>query len=49
MHESRTLRGVDLDEVDGIPCTSVPRTILDLPAVAHPFLVGQALDDACRR
>jgi hypothetical protein len=49
VHESRTIRGVDLDEVDGLPCTSVVRTLLDLPAVAHPFLVGQALDHACRR
>jgi very-short-patch-repair endonuclease len=49
VHESRTLRGVDLDEVDGIACTSEVRTVLDLPAVAHPFLVAQALDHACRR
>jgi hypothetical protein len=49
VHESRTLRGVDLDEVDGIACTTLARAILDLPAVAHPYLVGQALDHACRR
>lgn len=49
VHETRRLSGVDLVEVDGIPCTAVPRTILDLAAVAHPFLVGQALDHACRR
>ncbi|HET6834308.1 MAG TPA: hypothetical protein VFH30_10590 [Acidimicrobiales bacterium] len=49
VHETRTIRGVDLDEVDGIPCTSVVRTLLDLAAVAHPFLVGQALDHACRQ
>ncbi|HZA78988.1 MAG TPA: type IV toxin-antitoxin system AbiEi family antitoxin domain-containing protein [Acidimicrobiales bacterium] len=49
VHESRAIRSVDLDEVDGIPCTSVVRTLLDLAAVAHPFLVGQALDHACRR
>jgi very-short-patch-repair endonuclease len=49
VHESRTLRGVDLDEIDGIPCTSEVRTLLDLPAVAHPFRVAQALDHACRR
>jgi hypothetical protein len=48
-HESRTLRGVDLAEVDGIACTALARTILDLPAVTHPYLVGRALDDACRR
>jgi very-short-patch-repair endonuclease len=49
VHESRTLRGVDLDEVDGIPCTSVARTVLDLPAVAPARLVALALDHACRR
>ena len=49
VHETRALRGVDLDEVDGIPCTSVARTIIDLAAVAHPFQVGLALDDASRR
>lgn len=49
VHETSRLRGVDLVEVSGIPCTSVARTILDLPAVATPFAVGEALDDACRR
>jgi len=49
VHESRTLRGVDLDEVDGIACTTTVRTLLDLPATSHPFLVAQALDHACRR
>lgn len=49
VHESRTLRAVDLRVVDGLPTTSTVRTILDLPAVSHPFLVAQALDDACRR
>jgi hypothetical protein len=49
VHETRRFRSIDLDEVDGIPCTTVARTILDLPAVAHPFPVAQALDDACRR
>jgi very-short-patch-repair endonuclease len=48
VHESRRLRGVDLDQADGIPCTSIARTVLDLPAVVAPFKVGQALDDACR-
>ena len=49
VHESRTLRGADVDEVDGIPCTTIARTLLDLPATSHPFLVAQALDHACRR
>jgi hypothetical protein len=49
VHESRTLRGADVEEVDGIPCTTIARTLLDLPATSHPFLVAQALDHACRR
>lgn len=48
-HETRLLRGVDLTTAEGIPCTTVARTILDLPAVAHLTLVGRALDSACNR
>jgi hypothetical protein len=48
VHESKDLRGVDLDEVDGIPCTSLVRTLIDLPAVEHPLRAEQALDHACR-
>jgi very-short-patch-repair endonuclease len=48
VHESRHLRAVDLGQRDGVPCTTVVRTVLDLPAVAHPFRAGQALDHACR-
>lgn len=49
VHESRTLRAADLGVIDGLPSTSTVRTVLDLPAVAPPFLVAKALDDACRR
>jgi hypothetical protein len=49
VHESRTLRAADLSVAGGLPATSTVRTILDLPAVAEPFLVAKALDDACRR
>lgn len=49
VHESRRFSGVDLDEVGGIPATSVARTLLDLPAVVGPFVVQKALDDACRK
>jgi hypothetical protein len=49
VHESRTLRATDLSVAGGLPATSTVRTILDLPAVAEPFLVAKALDDACRR
>lgn len=48
VHETRRLAGVDLHVVDGIPCTSLVRTVLDLPAVAHPFRAAQGLDHACR-
>jgi hypothetical protein len=49
VHESRTLRAADLSLAGGLPATSIVRTVLDLPAVAEPFLVAKALDDACRR
>ena len=49
LHETKDLRGIDIDEVDGIPCTSLVRTLIDLAAVAHPFRVGMAIDDALRR
>jgi hypothetical protein len=49
VHETKDLRGVDLTTRHGIPCTSVVRTVLDLPAVEHPFRAEQALDDACRK
>lgn len=49
VHETRRLSGVDLGKLDGIPCTWLPRTIIDLAAVSPPDLVARALDDACRR
>jgi hypothetical protein len=49
VHETKDLRGIDLTMVHGIPCTSLVRTLLDLPAVEHPFRAEQALDDACRK
>src|SRR3954447_2103839 len=48
VHESKDLRGVDLDAVDGIPCTSMVRTLIDLPAVEHPLRAEQAPDHPCR-
>lgn len=48
-HETRRLHGVDLTMVQGIPCTTVARTILDLPAVVPLSLVSRALDSACNR
>lgn len=48
LHETKDLRGPDLDERDGIPCSSLVRTLVDLPAVVHEFRVGVALDHAMR-
>ncbi len=49
VHETKDLRDVDLDVVDGIPCTSLVRTLVDLPGVCGIDHAGQALDHACRR
>lgn len=48
VHETRDLRGVDVDAVGGIPCTSTARSLIDLCAVANPVVCAMALDHACR-
>lgn len=48
LHETRDLRGADFDRVNGVPCTSVARTLIDLCAVEHPAVAAMALDHACR-
>lgn len=48
VHQTKDLVTSDLDQVDGVPCTSLVRTLVDLPAVSHEFRAGQALDHACR-
>jgi hypothetical protein len=48
VHQSKDLVGGDFDERYGIPCTSLIRTLVDLPAVAWETRCGQALDHACR-
>jgi hypothetical protein len=48
VHESKDLRPVDADVVRGIPCTSLVRTLVDLPAVAPEFRARQAIDHAAR-
>jgi very-short-patch-repair endonuclease len=45
-HTSSTLLVRDIEEVDGIPCTSVARTLLDLAAVAPRRAVERAVDQA---
>lgn len=49
LHESKDLRASDHDIVDDVPCTSLVRTLIDLPAVCGMDHAGQALDHACRR
>ncbi|HEX7133444.1 MAG TPA: type IV toxin-antitoxin system AbiEi family antitoxin domain-containing protein [Iamia sp.] len=48
LHETLDLKAPDIGEVDGIACTSLVRTLVDLPAVAHEFRSGAALDQAIR-
>jgi hypothetical protein len=48
VHETKDLRAVDITTRFGIPCTSLVRTLIDLPAVEHSFRVEQGLDHACR-
>lgn len=49
VHESKDLVAADIACRDGIPCTSLVRTLVDLPAVVHEFKAGAALDQASRR
>lgn len=48
VHQSKDLVGGDMSERFGIPCTSLVRTLIDLPAVAHEYRCAQGLDHACR-
>jgi predicted transcriptional regulator of viral defense system len=48
VHESKALDDADMTIVDGIPVTSVERTILDLGAVCSPLIVERAMEDALR-
>ena len=49
VHESKRIDPVDMTIVDGIPVTTVERTILDLGAVCSPLIVERAIEDALRR
>ncbi len=48
LHETLDLKAPDIDEVDGVACTTLVRTLVDLPAVTHEFRAGVALDQAMR-
>ncbi|MDQ6779258.1 MAG: endonuclease domain-containing protein [Actinomycetota bacterium] len=45
-HRAATLTPADVTAVEGIPCTSVARTVLDLAAVAPRRRVERAIDQA---
>jgi very-short-patch-repair endonuclease len=46
VHRSRTLTPVDVTHVDGIPCTTVARTLLDLAAVVPGRSTERAIEQA---
>ena len=46
VHASTTLTPADITTVDGIPCTTVARTLVDLGDVAPPRAVELAVDQA---
>lgn len=48
VHETKDLVAGDIGAIDGIPCTTLVRTLVDLPAVTHDQRVGDALDGATR-
>ncbi|MEZ5410991.1 MAG: hypothetical protein R2761_23375 [Acidimicrobiales bacterium] len=48
-HHVTPLDPADVTMLDGIPCTTLARTLADLGAVVRPFSVQQALTDARRR
>lgn len=48
-HRVRSLPRSDLVVVDGIRCTNVARTLVDLGAVVHEARVERAFDDAIRK
>jgi hypothetical protein len=49
VHESSVIDPEDLDEVDGIPCTSATRTLFDLARKLSPVMLEANIDAALRR
>ena len=45
IHQSRTLTADDRAIVDGIPCTSIARTLLDFAATARPQDLARAIEE----
>jgi very-short-patch-repair endonuclease len=46
VHTSTTLEAADVTTVDGIPCTALPRTLLDLAEVVDKRAIEKAIDQA---
>jgi very-short-patch-repair endonuclease len=46
VHHSLTLTSADVTQIDGIPCTSVPRTLLDLAAASPSHVLTRACNQA---
>jgi len=49
VHQSILLPGLDQTVVDGVPATTLPRTLADVAGHQDPRVVGQWVDDAMRR
>lgn len=49
VHETKQLLAADRAELEGVPCTSVVRTLLDCAGVVHPFRTEQLVEDALRK
>src|SRR5439155_25869835 len=49
VHETSLLEPVDIDTVDGIPCTTAERTIFDLARFSTPRMLDVIIDNAIRR
>ena len=49
VHETRSLRLVDMTQLDGVPVTTIEQTLLGLAAVVSPPVVEMALDRALHR
>jgi very-short-patch-repair endonuclease len=49
IHESAVFDRTHLSKIDGIPVTSVARTLCDLTAIVRPWMVERVVDEALRR
>jgi hypothetical protein len=47
-HQRRRIDDLDIVEIQGLPVTSVPQTLVDLCAVVHPDIVERAVESALR-